>query len=156
MHGLFYKISLATSLKINEDYTITTDDDETFFEPSAYFINNSVGYQFDERSSLALNMEYNWHGVQRLNFFPAYLSFRYNLLADDDGIFLRGGYGTLLKAGKNFETGNMYKLGLGYQFFDNSFRNSWLVGIDFNRKRFGHRALEGLSSVSFFFEFQVF
>ena len=154
--GAFYKISLATTLKINEDYTIYTDDDETFLEPSALFVNNTVGYQFDSRSLIGLNFEYDWHSEQGLHFFPAYLSYQYNIFDFDDKLFIRGGYGTLLGMGKSFEKGNMYKFGIGLQLYDQNFRNSFLLGLDFTRKRFGYRTLEGLSSVSIFIEFMIF
>jgi hypothetical protein len=71
-------------------------------------------------------------------------------------MFIRGGYGTLLGLGKSFEKGNMYKFGVGLQTFDSNFRNSFLIGLDFTRKRFGYKTLEGLSSVSIFLEFMFF
>lgn len=156
INGIFYKISLATTLTINEDYVAFDDDDSsTLLEPSALFVNNTIGYQFDNRTSIGLNFEYNWHSKQGLHFFPTYLSLQHNFIAKDTNLFLRGGYGTLLGMGKSFEKGNMYKLGIGIQdvFLNN---NSLLFGLDFTRKRFGYRALEGLSSVSIFLEFMLF
>ena len=156
INGIFYKISLATTLTINEDYVAFDDDDSsTLLEPSALFVNNTIGYQFDNRTSIGLNFEYNWHSKQGLHFFPTYLSLQHNIIAKDTNLFLRGGYGTLLGMGKSFEKGNMYKLGIGIQdvFLNN---NSLLFGLDFTRKRFGYRALEGLSSVSIFLEFMLF
>jgi hypothetical protein len=156
-NGLFYKISLATTLTINEDYVAFDDtDDSTLIEPSALFVNNTIGYQFDKHALLGLNFEYDWHSKQGLHFAPAYLSFQYNIITDDDNVFIRGGYGTLLGLGKSFEKGNMYKLGLGLQTFDNNFKNSFLIGLDFTRKRFGYKTLEGISSVSIFLEFMLF
>ncbi|MDB4273774.1 hypothetical protein N9869_00465 [Algibacter sp.] len=155
-NGLFYKISLATTLTVNEENTLFADDDEPFFNFSALFVNNTLGYQFDKRTSIAANLEYNWHSQQGLHFAPAYLSLHHNIIADDDNFFVRGGYGTLLGISKDFEKGNMYKLGLGVQVFDNNYRNSCLIGIDFTRKRFGYRTLEGLSSISIFIEFMLF
>ncbi|MGZ0015367.1 hypothetical protein [Yeosuana sp. AK3] len=154
--GIFYKLSLATTLTINKDYTLGNDEGETFINPSALFVNNTVGYQFDQRSLIGLNFEYDWHSQQGLHFAPAYISFQYNVIADDDNMFIRGGYGTLLSLGKSFEKGNMYKFGLGLQTFDDDFRNSFLIGLDFTRKRFGYKTLEGISSVSIFIEFMLF
>ena len=154
--GVFYKISLATTLTINEYYNVFEDNGETLFNPSALFVNNTIGYQFDKRTLLGLNFEYNWHSEQGLHFFPAYLNMQYNIIADDSNVFIRGGYGTLLRLGRSFEKGNMYKFGLGVQFFDNNYRNSYLLGLDFTRKRFGYKTLEGLSSVSIFLEFMLF
>ncbi len=155
--GLFYKISLAATLTINKEYTLTQDDDTgPFLIPNAIFINNTLGYQFDERSSIGLNLEYNNYLTQDLNFFPAYLSFSYNIFDFDDVFFIRGGYGRLLNINKSFEKGTMYKFGLGYRIFDANFKNSWLIGLDFSRKRFGFRQTEKLTSVSIFFEFMLF
>lgn len=156
-NGFFYKISLATTLTINEDYSAFDDDDDgTLIEPSALFVNNTIGYQFDKRSVIGLNFEYDWHSEQGLHFAPAYLSFQYNVIANDDNVFIRGGYGTLLGLGSSFEKGNMYKFGVGSQIFDKNYRNSFLIGLDFTRKRFGYKTLEGLSSVSIFIEFMLF
>lgn len=155
--GLFYKISLASTLKVNEDYVFfDKEDNEILLVPSAFFINNTVGYQFDKRSALGLNIEYDYHSKQGLHFIPAYLSFRYNIFTDDNNTFIRGAYGTLLGIGKSFEKGNLYKLGIGTQFLDHKFSNSALIGLDFTQKRFGDKSLERLSSVSFFIEFIVF
>ncbi len=156
-NGLFYKISLAATLTINEEYTLTQDDDTgPFLIPNAIFVNNTLGYQFDERSSIGLNLEYNSYFKQDFNFFPAYLGFSYTIFDFDDVIFIRGGYGRLLNINKSFEKGTMYKLGLGLRTFDADFKNSWLIGLDFSRKRFGFRQTEKLSSVSVFFEFMLF
>ena len=155
-NGLFYKISLATTLGINEEYEAFDDSDETLINPSALYVNNTIGYQFDNRTSIGANLEYNWHSQQGLHFTPAYVSLQHNVIVDDDNVFIRGGYGTLLGISKDFEKGSMYKLGLGVQLFDNNYRNSYLIGIDFTRKRFGYRTLEGLSSISIFIEFMLF
>ncbi|MFH4963520.1 hypothetical protein V8G69_00830 [Gaetbulibacter sp. M235] len=156
-NGLFYKLSLATTLTINEDYVAFDDDDEsTLIEPNALFVNNTIGYQFDRRSLIGLNFEYNWHSEQGLHFAPAFLSFQYNIYAAEDKIFLRGGYGTLLGLGKSFEKGNMFRLGIGSQSVMSKNNNSVLIGLDFTRKRFGYKTLEGISSVSIFLEFMFF
>ena len=154
-HGIFYKISLATTLTINEDYVAFDDEDSsTLIEPSAFFINNTIGYKLDQRTMVGLNFEYNWHSEQGLHFFPTYLNLQHNILFDDTSLFVRGGYGTLLGMGKSFEKGNMYKLGLGIEAID--VNNAFLIGLDFTRKRFGYKNLEGLSSVSIFLEFMLF
>ena len=150
--GLFYKFSLATTLTINEDYNTGYDEDETLLEPGALFVNNTLGYQFDKRTSLGLNFEYDWHSNQGLHFSPMYLSFQYNILTDSHNVFIRGGYGTLLGISKDFEKGNMYKFGVGSQIFNGTLNFPVLIGLDFTRKRFGYRTLEGLSSVSIFLE----
>jgi len=155
-NGLFYKISLATTLTINEDYTIEPEDGEPFLNPSALFVNNTVGYQFDRRTSLGLNFEYNWHSKQGLHFFPAYLNLQHNLFVTDVNYFVRAGYGTLLQMGNSFEKGNLFKLGFGVQGGVGNKNNSMLLGLDFTRKRFGYKNLEGVSSVSIFLEFMFF
>ena len=89
INGIFYKISLATTLTINEDYVAFDDDDSsTLLEPSALFVNNTIGYQFDNRTSIGLNFEYNWHSKQGLHFFPTYLSLQHNIIAKDTNLFI--------------------------------------------------------------------
>ncbi|WP_445732963.1 hypothetical protein [Mariniflexile sp.] len=154
--GVFYKISLASTVTINKEYTLAQDDDSgPLINPSAVFINNTIGYQFDRRTMVGLNFEYNYHSQQGLHFFPAYLNLQHNIIVDDTNVFARVGYGTLLGMGKSFEKGNVYKIGVGVQeVFQNN--NSILFGLDFTRKRFGYRTLEGLSSISLFLEFMLF
>lgn len=155
-NGVFYKISLGTTLTINEDYTLFNEDDQTFLNPSALLLNNTVGYQFDKRSLIGLNLEYNYHSKQGLHFLPVHLNFQYNVFDFDDKIFIRGGYGKLIKVGNVFEKGTLYKVGFGAQLYDENYKNSWLIGLDFSRKRFGYRQTEKLSSVSIFLEFMLF
>lgn len=155
--GIFYKFSLATTLSINEDYVAFDDDDSsTLIEPSALFVNNTLGFQFDNRTLIGLNLEYDWHSKQGLHFFPAYLGLQHKIFGNDANGFVRVGYGTLLAMGKSFEKGNMYKMGIGYHSKPDAHNNSVMVGFDFTRKRFGNRNLEGISSVSLFLEFMFF
>ncbi len=156
-NGFFYKFSLATTLAVNDDYGEEGHDDETFFIPSALFVNNTFGYQFDKRTSIGLNFEYDYHSKQGLHFFPAYLNLQHNSSVDKDvNLFVRTGYGTLLKMGNSFEKGNVFKVGTGIQGGINDKNNSILIGLEYTRKRFGYKTLEGLSSVSIFLEFMFF
>jgi hypothetical protein len=54
--------------------------------------------------------------------------------------------------GNSFEKGSLFKVGAGIQ-GDIGKNDSILIGLDYNRKRFGYRTLDGLSSVSIFLEF---
>ncbi|MGJ8591853.1 MAG: hypothetical protein ACSHXF_04860 [Aquaticitalea sp.] len=156
-HGIYYKISVAGTLTTNDEFTFSPNDDTgSFIDVNAFFITNSLGYQFDQRTSVDLNVEYDRYTRQALNFLPVHLGFNYNILDFDDVVFVRGGYGKLIKAGNSFEKGTMYKFGIGYRTFDKDFRNSWQIGFDFNRKRFGYKQQEKLTSVSIFLEFVLF
>ena len=152
-NGFYYKLSLASTLTINEDFTIGNDEGETLINPSAIFINNTIGFKLDQKSSVGLNIEYDWYSKQGLHFLPIYFSFRYNIFEYEDNIFLRSGYGRLISLSKYFENGTMYKIGLGFEIFDDDYENSLLIGLDFNRKRFGYRQLEKISSVAIFLEY---
>ncbi|MFD2916680.1 hypothetical protein [Psychroserpens luteus] len=154
--GIFYKASVSATLTTNEDYTLGQDNDQSFINLNGVFLNNTLGYQFDTRSSIDLNIEYDHYVDQNLNFFPVYLGFNYNILDFDDQVFVRGGYGKLVDLGKAFENGNMYKAGIGYRAYDDNLKNSWLIGFDFSRKRFGFRQEEKLSSFAIFLEFMLF
>lgn len=154
--GLFYKVSLSATLTNNEDYTLGNNEDQSFVNLNGLFLNNTLGYQFDTKSSIGLTIEYDHYLDQNLNFFPVYLDFTYNIFDFDDQVFIRGGYGKLVDLGRAFENGNMYKVGIGYRAYDDNFKNSWLIGFDFNRKRFGFRQQEKLSSVAIFLEFMLF
>ena len=154
--GIFYKIGLASTLSINEDYTIGEQDNGTLIEPSAYFISNTLGYRFDNKASVGLNLEFNWHSESGLLFAPIYLNFRYNFIEDDDNVFMRYSYGKLAALNSRFQKGELYKIGLGVELFDDEMEDSVLFGLEFNRKSFGFRNTEKLSSVSIFLEFTFF
>ncbi|MBL4745201.1 MAG: hypothetical protein JKY08_02415 [Flavobacteriaceae bacterium] len=154
--GLFYKISIAGTLTINEHYTIQTDDDENLLKLNGFFLNNTFGLQLDERVSIGLNAAIVFHQRQQLRFAPLFLSTHYNVIVDDANYFVRGGIGRLIKLGEKFEKGSLYKIGVGIQFFDENFKNSVLVGLDFSRKRFGYREENKLSSIAIFLEYRLF
>ena len=42
-NGLFYKASLGITFTVNENYTITEEDDESFLNPSAFLVNINLG-----------------------------------------------------------------------------------------------------------------
>ncbi|HZW62315.1 MAG TPA: hypothetical protein VFF15_01580 [Flavobacteriaceae bacterium] len=155
-NGIFYKFSIAGTLTTNEDYTLGNEEGEPFITLNAIFVNTVVGYQFDKRSTLGVALEYDRHFRDGLNFLPVFFEFKYNLFHFDDNFFIRGGYGKLVNVNSAFETGTLYRLGLGVQLFDNNYKNSYLLGLDFTRKRFGYRQSDKLSSVSVFFEFMLF
>jgi len=152
-NGFYYKISLASTLTINEDFTLGNDEGKTLINPSALFVNNTLGFKLDEKSNVGLNIEYDWYSKQGLHFLPIYFSFRYNFFEYEDNVFIRSGYGRLLSINKYFENGTMYKAGIGFEIFDDDYENSTLIGLDFTRKRFGYRRLEKISSVSIFLEY---
>ena len=151
--GLFYKLGVATTLTINEDYVVGDDEDnEAFFRFNAFFLNNTIGYKFDPRSSIGINLEYDWHSESGLMFMPLHLSFRYNVIQKDENVFIRSSYGRLLDVGNSFEAGSLYKVGIGAEIFNQASNNSGLVGIEFTQKSFGFREEEKLVSISFFLE----
>ncbi len=154
--GIFYKFSFSTTLTTNDDYTIGEDNNGTLINLNGLFFNNTVGYQFDRKSSLGLNIEYDYFIDQELNFLPVYLDFTYNVFDFDDQVFIRGGYGKMLNLGRDFEKGSMYKIGVGCRFYDNNFKNSGLIGFDFSRRRFDFREEQTLSSFAIFLEFMLF
>jgi len=140
----------------NQNFELGNSDSESFIILNALFFNNTFGLQIDDRFSVGLNLEYEGHLKQSLNFLPAYVSLRYVLFEYEDNFFIRGGYGQLLKLNNNFEKGGFYKAGLGFQIFDKNYRNSFLIGLDFTRKQYGFIRQSKLSSVSVFLEFEVF
>ena len=151
--GLFYKFGVATTLTINEDFRAgDKEDNEAFFRVNAFFLNNTIGYKFDPRSSIGVNLEYDWHSESGLMFLPLHLSFRYNVIQNEENVFIRSSYGRLLDVGNRFETGSLYKAGLGVEVFDKALKNSGLIGIEFTQKSFGFRNEEKLISISFFLE----
>ena len=158
--GPYLKFSFATTLRINEDYQISlfredsetdhSNEDKALIQLSAYFVNASIGYQFQNRAALGINLEYNYHSRQGLHFLMPYLSGRFNIVNHPTSPFIRGGYGNLYDITNNFKEGNMYKFGLGF-----IFDNVLLLGFDFTNKSFGNRSLKSLSSVSFFIGFMM-
>ena len=150
--GLFYKIGIATTLALNENYEVfNKDDDDLLLKIDALFIKNTLGYRFSTKTSIGLNLEANFHPEPFNRFYPAFLDFRYNIIDKDDNGFIRFGYGVLMHNSK-LNRGTLYKIGLGGEYFLENSNKSILFGIDFIRKRFGYRQENKLSSVSLFLE----
>lgn len=154
-NGVFYKFSFSTTLTTNDNYDINSNN-SSLINLNGLFFNNSVGYQFDRKSSLGLNIEYDHFIDQNLNFLPVYLDFTYNIFDFDDQVFIRGAYGKMLNLGNDFEKGSLYKIGAGYRIYDSNFKNSGLIGFDFSRRRFDFREEQTLSSFAIFLEFMLF
>jgi len=150
------KISLAGTLTTNENFELGSNDGETLIILNALFINNTFGLQIDNRFSSGLNLEYEGHLKQNLNFLPAYVSLHYVLFEYEDNFFIRGGYGQLLKLNSNFEKGGFYKASMGFQIFDDDYRNSFLIGLDFTRKQFGFLRHDKISSGLYFWNLRCF
>tara|TARA_B110000444_G_C18516999_1_gene444898 strand:+ start:121 stop:426 length:306 start_codon:yes stop_codon:yes gene_type:complete len=56
-YGFFYKIGLATSLTINENYRISDNEDNgAFFRPNAFFINNKLDINLTKEVALELTL----------------------------------------------------------------------------------------------------
>lgn len=68
-NGQFYKISFAATLTNNEDYTFGNHEGHTFIGLNGFFINNSLGYQFDGRTSVDINVEYDHYLRQDFKFY---------------------------------------------------------------------------------------
>jgi len=154
---LFYKISAAATLTLNEDWTISNEESIPLIGTNGHFVNATVGYQLSSRTSIGLNFQYDYFLEQDLNFFPVHFTFRYNLFDFDDKFYVRAGYGIFAEVAKDFETGSMYRAGVGFQIFmDEDYEKSMLFGLDFSRRRFGFRESEKLSSLAISLEFQLF
>ncbi len=158
--GAYYKFSFATTLGLNEDFESKIEGEtygdrvyagKTFLRLSAFFFETSVGYQFGKRAALGINLGYHYHSEQGLHFLPAYVNARINLSDNDDSFFIRSGYGQIFRINSDFESGNIYKIGLGFQS-----SNNILGGFEFTHKNFGYRKLTGLSSLSVFIEYALF
>ena len=152
-NGIFYKISIATALFTSLDYIDDTEDDGKYNRFTGFFLNNTLGYQFDERSCMGLNLEYNLYTRQKLNVLPAYLSFQYIV---KDNLFFRAGYGGLIGLSESFEKGEFIKFGLGVR-GEFGRKNTGMIGIDFSTRHVTNNTkYNSITSASIFFEYIFF
>ncbi|MFB0938959.1 MAG: hypothetical protein QMB29_08485 [Urechidicola sp.] len=148
--GKFYTATLYTTLALNEDYVpFNKEDGENLFDFSAIFIRNGMGYQFNKYWAASVNFGIDFHtrfGIQSL---PAYFNLRHNIIiSDDDLFFVNSSYGALWKPYSNFNRGDYYALGIGWQIAGMK-RVNTLLRIDFHRKKIIGLNKGNLDSFSF-------
>lgn len=112
----FFMTSLATTLTINENYTLDADDGEPFLLPSSIILRTGVGYQLHRRFLLSVHAGFDHHWGYDISAIPAYGTFRFNITErDGNTFFIETSYGKLWRPSKRFSDGNYSGIGIGFE-----------------------------------------
>ena len=110
----FFTTSIATTLTVNENYTLDSDDGEPFLLPNSLIARIGLGYQLHRRVLVSLHAGFDHHWGYNINAIPTYGTFRFNIRENDgDALFMETSYGKLWRPSPRFSDGNYYGLGLG-------------------------------------------
>jgi len=113
----FFTTSLATTLTINENYTIDADDGEPLLLPNSIILRVGFGYQLHRRVLASVHTGFDHHWGYNINAIPAYGTLRFNISENDgDAFFMETSYGKLWRPSNKFSDGNYYGLGIGFEF----------------------------------------
>lgn len=142
-----YNFSLNATLMLNENFG--EYEDENLLIPNAFMFRNGFDVKLNERFSAGINIGFDWHPEIDVLAIPYFIDSKFNISKyDDDRFFFSIGLGKLMKIGRDFERGNYYKAGLGYEI---SSHDSYGVqlNIDFHQKRILEMEKGRLNSLSF-------
>jgi len=133
----FYTASIHSTFAVNPNYVpFNKDDGENLFDFSAVFIRNGLGYRFNKKLTGSINFGIDFHIRLGLQSLPAYLNLQYNIFEndDDDLFFINSSVGKLWQPSSNFDKGDYYSMGLGWQIGGAENINT-LLKVDFHRKK---------------------
>uniref|UniRef100_A0A7S2K333 Outer membrane protein beta-barrel domain-containing protein n=1 Tax=Leptocylindrus danicus TaxID=163516 RepID=A0A7S2K333_9STRA len=153
----FFEVTFMPTIAINEDYTVDTDDDETFLRLSATFFRLGVGYQFGNRVLLSVNAGYDHHFPYAINAIPTYVKLRYNLWTDfEQSWFFQFSRGKMWRPADRFSDGDYYNVGMGYELESGS-RWKPIIKFTYHRKNINGFEDDGvLESISIGIGFRFF
>ncbi|MDP3313644.1 hypothetical protein [Lutibacter sp.] len=114
-----YNFNVNWTLAYNDNFNIASalnnEEDNTFFVAGAFFFRNGVDVEINNFMTIGANIGLDWHPNINLLAIPYYLDTKVAIShVDDDKFYVEVGIGKLLKLGSNFENGDYYKIGLGY------------------------------------------
>ena len=137
------------TIGINENYTVSNDDGETFLVPSALFFRVGFGYEFKRKLAIGFNVGYDYHWNYAVSAFPTYGSLKYNITEfEEDAHFIEVRYGKMWTPSSKYPDGNYFGVGFGIQFAGEKRWNT-IVRLDYHRKGIVGFENNRLDSVSF-------
>lgn len=154
----FYTASVHATFALNPNYVLFDRyDGENMFDFSAIFIRNGLGYRFNKRFTGSVNVGIDFHIRLGLQNIPTYFNAQYNIFENNDNglFFIDASVGKLWKPSSNFDKGDYYAFGLGWQIGGVKNANS-LIKIDFHRKKILGLNKGNLDSISLGFGVTLF
>jgi hypothetical protein len=111
-------------------------------------VRNGVDVKINKLFSIGANLGLDWHPDIDVKAMPYFLDSKITLSSDgNDRFFVSPGIGKLLKFTENFNEGNYYKLGIGYEITGNE-KGNVLINLDFHQKRILYSENGNLNSLS--------
>ncbi len=131
----FYTFSVYGTVVVNENYVLfDKDDGENLLEMSGVFIRNGMGYQFHRRFVASINFGIDFHTRIGMQSIPGYFNVQYNIWENKGNQFhVNCSIGKLWQLSSDFDNGNYYSVGFGWQFSGDKRRNT-IFKLDYHRK----------------------
>lgn len=131
----FFTTSFATTLTINKNYELDSNDDgEPFLLPNSLLLRAGFGYQLHQKFIASVHTGFDYHWGYNIIAIPTYGTMRFNISeSDGDALFIESSYGKLWRMSKNFSNGNYYGIGIGFE-SENSSKNYSSIRLKYHRK----------------------
>ncbi len=141
------------TFRVNENYTVFEDDDESFLVPSETLFRFGFGYEFKNKLAIGFNTGFDYHFDYSIASIPTYISFQYNLWnRDDEAFFIRVNAGKLWRTAERFSDGDYRAFGLGWR-LESSSRWKPVIKIMYHQKKIKNFEGGNIQNVSIGFGF---
>jgi hypothetical protein len=149
----FFSSDFNLTFRVNENYTINNDDDETFLIPSETLLRFGFGYEFKKKLAISFNAGFDYHFNYSIASIPTYIGFQYNIWnRDDEAFFIRFDTGKLWRTAERFSDGDYRAYGLGWRLESGS-RWKPIIKIMYHQKRIKNFEGGSLDNISIGFGF---
>ncbi len=112
----FFNADFNLTFKVNENFELGNDNDESFFVPSETLFRFGFGYEFKKRIAVSFNAGFDYHFTYAIVTFPTYLAFQYNIWSrEDEAFFVRFNTGKLWRPAQRYSDGDYRAFGLGWR-----------------------------------------
>ena len=149
---LFYSLTIHATLARNTNYGeydyYTGEEDRTIFAIGAFFVRNGIEFKMNKLVTTGLKVGLDYHGESQILAIPFYVDTKITISeVDDDKFYVSSGFGKLLKIAKPFESGNYFKVGIGYHIAGTT-KNLFVLNLDYHQKFFSNFEKGKLNSLS--------
>ena len=155
-----YSIEFNGTFKQNEnfgEYDYYTDEtDCSLIAISAVFIRSGFNFKINDFFTTGFKFGFDFHEEPYVRALPYYIDTKFTISQDDDDkIFVSYGIGKLYKIAKNFERGNYFKIGAGYDISTEK-SHKFILSLDFHQKNMPDLGKAKLQSFTLGFGMQFF
>ena len=152
----FFSGNFHLTFAVNENFTLDSDDNETFFIPTATFFRFGFGYQLGEKFAISVNGGYDYHFPYAINAFPTYFTGRYNLWGNfEECLFLEVSRGKMWRPSSRYSDRGYCNIGIGW-LLESGSRWKPEIKLMYHQKKIRGFENGRLESISLGFGFRFF